>query len=378
MEIHTNFVVGRTATIDEFFDEWGFSAIFLATGAGTPTFMGIPGENLSGVYSANEFLTRVNLMGAYRFPDYDTPIRIGKQVAVIGGGNTAMDAVRTAKRLGAEQAYLIYRRSRAEMPARQEEIHHAEQEGIQLLLLTNPTRIIADDQNWVAGIECQKMELGEPDESGRRRPVAVQGSEFVLPVQTIVEAIGQKPNPIIQSTTPGLSTSKRGTVVTDDGQKTSRPAIFAGGDLARGGATVILAMRDGKTAAAAIHDLPHGAPQQRDSDQAKTYARVMTGSWECLPRIRSTIPSVSVVPSGSSFAPLDVTISAARTIPACSAVIATSRFPTIHAGSATAVRNSSASCTSRGSYIVPRPSSRCAFTAGQIAPGRPETPLRSR
>jgi glutamate synthase (NADPH) small chain len=253
VEITTNFVVGRTATIDEFFDEWGFSAIFLATGAGTPTFMGIPGENLSGVYSANEFLTRVNLMGAYRFPDYDTPIRIGKQVAVIGGGNTAMDAVRTARRLGAEQAYLIYRRSRAEMPARQEEIHHAEQEGIQLLLLTNPTRIIADDHNWVAGIECQKMELGEPDESGRRRPVAVPGSEFVLPVQTIVEAIGQKPNPIIQATTPGLSTSKRGTVVTDEGQKTSRPGIFAGGDLARGGATVILAMRDGKTAAAAIH-----------------------------------------------------------------------------------------------------------------------------
>jgi glutamate synthase (NADPH) small chain len=254
VEIHTNFVVGRTATIDEFFEEWGFSAIFLATGAGTPTFMGIPGENLSGVYSANEFLTRVNLMGAWRFPDYDTPVRIGKQVAVIGGGNTAMDAVRTARRLGAEQAYLIYRRSRQEMPARQEEIHHAEQEGIQLLLLTNPTRIIADDQNWVAGIECQKMELGEPDESGRRRPVAVPGSEFVLPVQTIVEAIGQKPNPIIQATTPGLTTSKRGTVVTDEGQKTSRPAIFAGGDLARGGATVILAMRDGKTAAAAIHE----------------------------------------------------------------------------------------------------------------------------
>jgi glutamate synthase (NADPH) small chain len=253
VEILTNFVVGRTATIDEFFDEWGFSAIFLATGAGTPTFMGIPGENLSGVYSANEFLTRVNLMGAYRFPDYDTPIRIGKQVAVIGGGNTAMDAVRTAKRLGAEEAYLIYRRSRAEMPARQEEIHHAEQEGIKLLLLTNPTRIIADDQNWVAGIECQKMELGEPDESGRRRPVAVAGSEYVIPVQTIVEAIGQKPNPIIQSTTPGLSTSKRGTVVTDETQKTSRPGIFAGGDLARGGATVILAMRDGKNAAAAIH-----------------------------------------------------------------------------------------------------------------------------
>ncbi len=258
VEIYTNFVVGRTATIDEFFDEWKFSAIFLATGAGTPTFMGIPGENLSGVYSANEFLTRVNLMGAYKFPDVDTPIRIGKQVAVIGGGNTAMDAVRTAKRLGAEKAYLIYRRSRQEMPARQEEIHHAEQEGIELLLLTNPTRIIGDEQNWVSGIECQRMELGEPDESGRRKPVAVQGSEFRLAVQTIVEAIGQRPNPIIQSTTPGLTTSKRGTVVTDETQKTSRRGIFAGGDLSRGGATVILAMRDGKQASAAIHEFLTG------------------------------------------------------------------------------------------------------------------------
>jgi glutamate synthase (NADPH) small chain len=253
VQIFTNFVVGRTATIDEFFGEWGFSAIFLATGAGTPTFLGIPGENFNGVYSANEFLTRVNLMGAYRFPDFDTPVRIGKEVAVIGGGNTAMDAVRTAKRLGAEHAYLIYRRSRQEMPARQEEIHHAEQEGVEFLLLTNPTRIVGDGKNWVAGIECQRMELGEPDDSGRRRPVAVNGSEFVVPIQTIVEAIGQKPNPIIQSTTPGLDTSKRGTVVTSETQATSRPGIFAGGDLARGGATVILAMRDGKNAAAAIH-----------------------------------------------------------------------------------------------------------------------------
>jgi glutamate synthase (NADPH) small chain len=253
VQIYTNFVIGRTATIDELFGEWGFKAIFLATGAGTPTFMGIPGENLNGVYSANEFLTRVNLMGAYRFPDFDTPIKVGNAVAVIGGGNTAMDAVRTAKRLGAAKAYLVYRRSRQEMPARIEEIHHAEQEGIELLLLTNPTRIIGDANNWVCGMECQRMELGEPDDSGRRRPVAVKGSEFILNVQTIVQAIGQKPNPIIQSTTPGLETSKRGTVVTDDVQKTSRPGIFAGGDLARGGATVILAMRDGKNAAAAIH-----------------------------------------------------------------------------------------------------------------------------
>jgi len=254
VQIYLNFVIGRTATIDELFGEWGFKAIFLATGAGTPTFLGIPGENLSGVYSANEFLTRVNLMGAYRFPDFDTPIRIGKTVAVIGGGNTAMDAVRTAKRLGAEHAYLIYRRSRSEMPARQEEIHHAEQEGIELLLLTNPTRILADNNNWVCGIECQRMELGEPDDSGRRRPVPVKGSEFVVEIQTLVEAIGQKPNPIIQSTTPGLDTSKRGTVVTNEQQATSRPGIFAGGDLSRGGATVILAMRDGKQAAAAIDD----------------------------------------------------------------------------------------------------------------------------
>ncbi len=254
VEIYTNFLVGRTATIDEFFDEWGFSAIFLGTGAGTPTFMGIPGENLSGVYSANEFLTRVNLMGGYKFPENDTPVKIGKQIAVIGGGNTAMDAVRTAKRLGAEKAYLVYRRSREEMPARAEEIHHAEQEGIKLVLLTNPTRIVANENNWVCGLECQRMELGEPDESGRRKPIPVQGSEFVLEVQTVIEAVGQKPNPIIQSTTPGLKTGKRGIVEVDEKQLTSREGIFAGGDLSRGGATVILAMRDGKAAAEQIHN----------------------------------------------------------------------------------------------------------------------------
>lgn len=253
VEIYTNFVVGRTATIDELFNEWGFSAIYLGTGAGTPTFMGIPGESLSGVYSANEYLTRVNLMRAYDFPHYDTPIKIGKQVAVIGGGNTAMDAVRTSRRLGAEHAYLIYRRSRQEMPAREEEIHHAEEEGVEFMLLTNPVRILSDDNNWVRGIECQRMELGEPDESGRRKPIAIKGSEFVIPLQTVVEAVGQKPNPIIQATTPGLETSKRGTVVVNEEQRTSREGIFAGGDLSRGGATVILAMRDGKQAAAAMH-----------------------------------------------------------------------------------------------------------------------------
>ena len=261
VRILTNFVVGRTATIDELFDEWGFRAIFLATGAGTPTFMGIPGENLSGVYSANEFLTRVNLMGGFRFPENDTPVRVGKRVAVIGGGNTAMDAVRTARRLGAERAYLVYRRSREEMPARDEEIHHAEQEGVEFLLLTNPVRILDDGSNWVKGLECLRMELGEPDESGRRKPVPIKGSEFVIDVETVIEAIGQKPNPIIQSTTPGLTTSKRGTVVTDENQATSRRGIFAGGDLARGGATVILAMRDGKKAAAEIHSYLHGPEQ---------------------------------------------------------------------------------------------------------------------
>lgn len=252
VKIEPNFVVGRTATIDELFNEWGFSAIFLGTGAGTPTFMGIPGENLSGVYSANEFLTRVNLMRAYSFPQYDTPVKVGNEVAVIGGGNTAMDAVRTSRRLGAGKAYLIYRRSRQEMPAREEEIHHAEQEGIEFLLLTNPTKILGE-HHWVQGIECQRMELGEPDESGRRKPIPVNGSEFVLSVQTVIEAIGQKPNPIIQSTTPGLSASKRGTVVISNGQQTSREGVFAGGDLTRGGATVILAMQDGKNAASEIH-----------------------------------------------------------------------------------------------------------------------------
>jgi len=253
VEIYTNFLIGRTATIDELFNEWKFSAVFLGTGAGTPTFMGIPGENMSGVYSANEFLTRVNLMKAYKFPDFDTPIKVGKRVAVIGGGNTAMDAVRTSRRLGAEKAYLVYRRSKEEMPARVEEVHHAEEEGVEFLLLTNPTRILGTATKWVTGLECQKMELGEPDESGRRRPVPIKGSEFVLEVETVIEAIGQKPNPIIQATTPGLDVGKRGTVVTNDDLCTSREGIFAGGDLARGGATVILAMRDGKKAAQSIH-----------------------------------------------------------------------------------------------------------------------------
>jgi len=259
VKIETNFLVGRTATIDEFMDEWKFDAIFLGTGAGTPQFMGIPGESFNGVYSANEFLTRVNLMKAYKFPEYDTPVRAGKCVAVIGGGNTAMDAVRTSKRLGADHAYLIYRRSRNEMPARQEEIHHAEEEGIEFMMLTNPSQIIGNANGEVCGIECQKMMLGEPDESGRRKPVPSNEPKFVLEVQTVIEAVGQSPNPIIQSTTPGLKTGRKGIVVADDVQKTSRTGIYAGGDLSRGGATVILAMRDGKVAAAAIHQYLQGS-----------------------------------------------------------------------------------------------------------------------
>jgi len=253
VKIETSFVVGKTSTVDELFAE-GFDAVYLGTGAGLPTFMNIPGENLNGVYSANEYLTRSNLMKAYKFPEYDTPIVKGKNVAVVGGGNVAMDSVRTAMRLGADHVYLIYRRSRAEMPARIEEIHHAEEEGIELHLLTNPIRYIGNDKGWVVGVECLKMELGEPDESGRRRPVPMKGSEFVIDVDTVVVAIGAGANPLVQSTTPGLNTNKWNYIVADEetGQ-TSREGVFAGGDIVTGAATVILAMGAGRKAASAIH-----------------------------------------------------------------------------------------------------------------------------
>jgi glutamate synthase (NADPH/NADH) small chain len=251
--VRTNFLVGRTATLDELMEEEGFRAVFLATGAGTPAFMGIPGESLCGSLSANEFLTRVNLMGASRLPDSDTPLRLGRAVAVIGGGNTALDAVRTARRLGAEHAYLVYRRSRAEMPARKEEVAHAEEEGVEFLFLKNPTAVLGDERGRVRGLSCVDMTLGEPDASGRRRPVPVPGSDHVLDVQTVISALGQRPNPIVQSTTPGLGVADNGTVTVDGEQRTTRPGVFAGGDLSRGGATVILAMRDGRQAAAAIH-----------------------------------------------------------------------------------------------------------------------------
>jgi glutamate synthase (NADPH/NADH) small chain len=252
VDIQTDVLVGRTLEVDELLDGMGYEAVFLGTGAGTPTFLGIPGESLNGVYSANEFLTRVNLMGAWRFPEQDTPVNCGRAVAVVGGGNTALDAVRTARRLGAERAYLVYRRSRREMPARQEEVRHAEEEGIDVRFLTNPVRVVGDAEGRVVGLECQRMELGAPGADGRARPVAVAGSEFVLDVGTVIEAIGQSPNPIVQRTTPGLDVGPRGTVTVGEGQATSRPRVFAGGDLSRGGATVILAMQDGRRAAAAI------------------------------------------------------------------------------------------------------------------------------
>ncbi len=254
VKIETSYVIGKTSTIDELFQE-GYDAIFLGVGAGLPVFMGIPGENLNGVYSANEYLTRANLMKAYLFPEYDTPIVKGRNVAVIGGGNVAMDSARTALRLGADNVYLVYRRSEKEMPARLEEIHHAKEEGINFQLLTNPKRYIGDDKGWVVGIECLRMELGEPDESGRRRPVPIEGSEFVLDVDTVVVAIGTRANPLVQATTPGLELNKWGYIVADEETgKTSREGVFAGGDIVTGSATVILAMGAGRKAARAIHE----------------------------------------------------------------------------------------------------------------------------
>ncbi len=257
-EIECNAVIGMRETVDELLAS-KYDAVFLGTGAGLPNFMGIPGENLNGVYSANEFLTRSNLMKAYLFPEYDTPIVRGKNVAVIGGGDTAMDAVRTAKRLGAQHAYIIYRRSKEEMPARDEEIKHAEEEGIEFRLLTLPKRILGNEAGWVVGIECLEMKLGEPDESGRRRPIPIEGSEFVIEVDTVVVAIGTGANPLVPRTTPGLVTNKWGNILVDERTcQTSRRGVFAGGDIVRGGATVILAMGDGQRAAQAINEYLKG------------------------------------------------------------------------------------------------------------------------
>jgi len=250
VKIELDSVVGKLLTIDELLGN-GYHAVFLGTGAGLPMFLNIPGENLNGIYSANEFLTRVNLMKAYLFPEYDTPVKLGKKVAVIGGGNVAMDSARCALRLGADEVYIIYRRSEVEMPARREEVENAQEEGIQFKLLTNPKRFLGNEQNWVVGAECYEMELGEPDDSGRRRPVVKEGSEFTIDVDEVIVALGTTPNPLIASTTPGLETTKWGTVAADEARgKTKKDRVWAGGDIVTGAATVISAMGAGKIAAA--------------------------------------------------------------------------------------------------------------------------------
>jgi glutamate synthase (NADPH/NADH) small chain len=252
VNIETNVIVGRTVTIPQLMNDEKFDAIFVAVGAGLPEFMNIPGENFKGVYSANEYLTRANLMEAYN-PESDTPIIRGKRVCVIGGGNTAMDAVRTSKRLGADESIIVYRRSRKEMPARAEEVHHAEEETIRFEMLTAPLEVLGDKEGWVAGLKCIRMQLGEPDASGRRRPVPIPGSEFVIDCDLVIVAIGIGANPLLTRTTPGLKLNKWGYIETDENLMTSIPGVFAGGDIVRGSATVILAMGDGKKAAQNIH-----------------------------------------------------------------------------------------------------------------------------
>jgi glutamate synthase (NADPH/NADH) small chain len=258
VEIKLDHVMGKISTVDELLEE-GYDAVFLGTGAGLPMFLGIPGENLNGIYSANEFLTRTNLMKAYLFPEYDTPIKVGKKIAVIGGGNVAMDSARCALRLGFAEVNIVYRRSRDEMPARLEEAENAEEEGIIFKLLTNPVRCLGNDEGWVTAMECVEMELGEPDESGRRRPVTKKGSEFIMDVDIVVVALGTTPNPLVPTTTKGLDTTKKGTVVADEETgKTTKPGVWAGGDVVTGAATVISAMGAAKKAAASIDDYLRG------------------------------------------------------------------------------------------------------------------------
>jgi glutamate synthase (NADPH/NADH) small chain len=255
VEIVCNVVIGRTLSMEDLLERRGYAAVFIGTGAGLPQFLGIPGENLNGVYSANEFLTRVNLMRAYEFPDADTPVRVGRRVAVIGAGNTAMDAVRTSLRMGAERAMVVYRRSDREMSARVEEYHHALEEGVEFHWLTSPLEVVDDGTGWAGGLRCQKMALGEPDASGRARPVPIEGSEFVLPVDNVILAIGTTPNPLLTRTTAGLSTNRKGCLVVDERTGlTSRARVFAGGDAVTGAATVILAAGAGKRAAQAIDE----------------------------------------------------------------------------------------------------------------------------
>ena len=253
VKIETNMVIGKVLSIDELMEEYGFEAVFIGSGAGLPRFMNIPGENLCGVYSANEFLTRTNLMKAYKHNAL-TPIMHAKKVAVVGGGNVAMDAARSALRIGAEKVYIMYRRSEEELPARREEVHHAKEEGVEFMMLINPIEILGNEDDFVRAVRCEKMTLGEPDASGRRRPVEVPGSEFTLDVDCVIMAIGTSPNPLIKSTTKGLETQKWGGIIIDENGKTTREGVFAGGDAVTGAATVILAMGEGKTAAKAIDE----------------------------------------------------------------------------------------------------------------------------
>jgi glutamate synthase (NADPH/NADH) small chain len=262
VKIETDVVIGRTITIDDLFED-GFEAVYVASGAGLPMFMRIPGENLNGVYSANEWLTRINLMKAYQFPEWDTPVKRGKKVAVVGAGNVAMDAVRSALRLGAEKASIVYRRSRAEMPARAEEVENAEEEGVEFNFLTNPVEVLGDEKGWVTGLKCVKMELGEPDKSGRRRPVPIPGSEFVMECDIVIMALGTSPNPVISQTTSGLEAQTWGGIIADEKTgRTTRPRIWAGGDAVTGSATVILAMGAGKAAAKDIHEFLSGSQEK--------------------------------------------------------------------------------------------------------------------
>jgi glutamate synthase (NADPH/NADH) small chain len=258
VKIVCNTIIGRTYTLQELREQ--FDAVFIANGAGLPVFMNVPGENLKGVYSANEYLTRVNLMAAYEFPRSDTPVLKGKRIATVGAGNVAMDSARTAKRMGAESSIIVYRRSRKEMPARAEEIHHAEEEGIQFEFLVAPVEVLGNEKKWVTGLKCVRMQLGEPDASGRARPVVIAGSEFVIPCDIVVVAIGTRANPLLTSTCPELKLNKWGNIIADENGQTSLPGVFAGGDIVRGAATVILAMGDGKRAAKAIDDYLRALP----------------------------------------------------------------------------------------------------------------------
>jgi glutamate synthase (NADPH/NADH) small chain len=275
VRIEPNAIIGKTFTLPELRDQ--FDAVFIAVGAGLPVFMNVPGENFKGVYSANEYLTRVNLMGAWN-PESDTPVLKGHRVVVVGGGNVAMDSVRTAKRLGADEATIVYRRGKAELPARIEEVHHAEQEGIRFDFQVAPIEVLADENRWVTGIRCLRMELGEPDASGRRRPIPVPDSEFTIPCDMVVVAIGTRSNPLLTSTAPELEINEWGYIVTDEHGMTSMPGVFAGGDIVRGAATVILAMGDGKRAAAAIDAWLSGAPEPEEPPVEAAHDAVENGS----------------------------------------------------------------------------------------------------